>query len=316
MPRFNPRLRFLLLSGIALLLHAFLNAHADTVFMKDGRVIENAEKVRLLEGIVVYQSKGRPQSLPLRMVQRIMGENGETLYVSEDLRVERVRDREGHAEYIFYRNGKEAGRCYWDAEGGFHHVSGRIPDGSYQQFYDSGKLEREFSIRNGTLNGVSRVYYESGILEREGTFADGLEEGVSKLFFKDGSLAGKSEYRKGLKHGDTILYYPDESVRAVMQFVEGKADGEQRMFYPSGALEVRMHFRQGVKHGVIEQFYETGKARFRGMYAGGKLDGEAVTLYESGRVKSRKYFQKGRILRTEDKSTASKPADPNGATSN
>jgi len=274
---------------------------AETIILKDGRKIENVSQVKTLDNVVVFYTGTRMQTRSLKDVQRILDDRDNTIYESVDLHVKRIRQRDGRAEYVFYRNGKEAGRCYWDNEGGFHNLSGRIPDGSYDQYYDSGKLERQFTIKNGTLNGVSRVYFESGVLEREGHFINGKEEGLSKLYNKSGDLIGESEFRDGMKNGVTKLYYASGQLRAQMLFVNGTADGEQLMYYPSGELEVKMRFAGGVKHGPMVQFYESGKPKFKGTYKNDKLDGEVVTLYESGRVKSQKIFHEGRILRSDDK---------------
>jgi len=283
---------------------------AQEILLKDGRKIENIQSFRQLDQLILYQSGTVSRSIPLTRIERITNADGSVFYQSESLRVERERSRDGRAQYIFYRNGKEAGRCFWDDEGGFHMLSGSIPDGSYEQFYDSGKLEREFTIHNGTLNGESRVYYESGILERQGTFVNGREEGLSKLFYKDGSKAGESEYKNGVKDGRTTLFYPNGEVKALMLFEKGKAHGEQRMFYPTGALETTVEFVHGVKNGAIVQYYESGKPKFQGTYLNDKLHGEVVSLYESGRVKARKVFSEGRILVSDSGASVKPAAEP------
>jgi antitoxin component YwqK of YwqJK toxin-antitoxin module len=293
---FPPRPRLCLALALLGALTVPSPAWSDTIVLKDGSRINDVSRVRDADGVIIYRKDGRAQSLSAARVQRIVGADGEVLFEQEVLLVREERRSGRPSLFTFTRNGTDVATAYWGEDGIFRIHSGRIPDGLWRQFYDSGKIRREFSVREGQLNGVCKVYFESGKLEREGTFVDGRENGESRLYYPSGNIRGVSAYRNGRKHGPTRLYYESGSLHSEMAFREGEPHGEQKVFYESGATEARVHFERGVKQGPIRKFYESGQLKLEGEYVDGALEGEVIAYYESGRVKKRQYFDGGRVV--------------------
>lgn len=269
---------------------------ADKVYLKDGKVYENATSVRDFGDVVVFRTGKRSKSIQKQRIDRVVADDGTIIYENVELRVREDREP-GRSDFIFFRNEEEIGRCVWNDQGEFVVVSGTISDGIYKQFYDSGKVRQEFPFQNNQLKGTCRVYYESGKVERESFFHNGREEGTSKLYYPTGVLKGVSEFKNGDKHGPTKLFYEFGALKAEMNFRYSKADGVQKMYYESGALETEVTFKDGKKDGPIKQFYQSGKLKMTGNFQSGKLHGEVIIYYESGRVKKRRNFVNGRILK-------------------
>lgn len=275
----------------------FDSARADDIHLKDGRVIGGVDEIRDMDDIFLYRSHGRNRTINKNKIDKIVTANGEVVFQSQTLTVEKRRLPSNVTQYVFFRNQRRVGSGHWDEDGEFEIEDGDVPDGVYKQYYDSGELEREFTFKDGELNGPCRTFFKSGKVEREGFLKDGREDGISKFFYKSGALKGESVYVDGEKNGETKLYYESGSLKALMNFKNGKPSGEQKMFYDSGELETVIKFEDGEREGPVRHFYESGKLKMKGAFEDGKLEGEVITYYESGRVKKKAFFREGRILR-------------------
>ncbi|MFW5883810.1 MAG: toxin-antitoxin system YwqK family antitoxin, partial [Verrucomicrobiota bacterium] len=184
-----------------------LPSPAATLYLSDGQVIENAANVRQISDVFLYEVRGQQRTIEAQRLSRIVGENGAVIFEHEVLTVRKERDVEGRERYVFFVNGQQVAVGKWSADGIFE-IAGRLrANGIYRQYYDNGKLEREWSLANGQLNGLCKLYYDSGMLERAGQFVDGREEGISRLYYRSGGIKGESTFVGGIKHGVTRLFY-------------------------------------------------------------------------------------------------------------
>ncbi len=271
-----------------------------TVYMKDGRTYHGATDIKALDSLFFFTCNGRSYSINKNKISKIV-DNDRIIFEPAELTAKRTLNDYHEEVYIFYKNQEEVGQGSWNANGFFELKTGGMPDGEYNQYYDSGSIARDFNVKNNNLNGICRVYYESGIIQREGNFINGKENGISKLFHKDGKVQGTSIFKDGVKNGETKLFYDSGEVKAIMNFKNGEADGPQKTFYPNGQLETIVSIINGERSGPIKAYYESGKLKMEGTFRNGKLDGDVTTYYESGRVKKRKYFVNGRIMESQHK---------------
>jgi len=287
--------------ALAALLASAATARAIDIYRTDGRVYKNVSNYLKIDDYFTFDKDGKSYSIPEWDVRKVVSKNGKVIYEKLDLQAERVRppgaSDNSPFSYKFLRNGEEVGEGLWVAAGEFKVTRGRIPDGTYKAYYDSGELRRTFSFRNGELNGRCEAFFRSGRPERKGTFKNGREEGKSELYYPDGTLKGVSIYKNGLKNGPTTLYYPSEKVKAKLFFKNGQPDGKQVMYYENGNVESEVIYVDGKKNGPVKFYYESGKLKMDGKFVDDELDGVVTTYYESGRVKKRKTFVRGRVLK-------------------
>ena len=289
------KLSFLICSVLFFSMTAFLLA--DDVYMLDGHVYKNATKLSKINSFYVFNISGRNYSVNKNRIKKIIDQSGHIIFEKMVLNVDILKGKNSADSYLFYKNKQKLGTGIWASNGEFDIISGNITDGTYKNYYDSGKLRRTFDFKDNELNGWCKVYYKSGKVEREGFFKNNKEAGISKIYYDTGILKGKSTYLNGEKNGATLLYYKSGNIKAKMNFKDSAADGLQIMYYESGAVETEVFFKNGVKNGLIKQFYESGKIKMQGQLEDGKLEGKAVTYYESGRIKKKMSFHKGRIFK-------------------
>ena len=70
-----------------------------------------------------------------------------------------------------------------------------------KEYYESGALLHEYSVRDGRKHGPYRRYYESGALRMSATYRDGFMEGPEEEFFENGQL----QVRRVYCHGEFVL---------------------------------------------------------------------------------------------------------------
>lgn len=286
------------LLAMALILLASYSVHAQTVYRTDGRIYENVKNFEKIGDFFTFDKNGKTYSISETQIQKVVASDGKLIYEKLDLLAERIRhfNGDGNTEYKFSYNGEGVGRGKWVDAGKFKILEGNIPDGVYKAYCDSGELERTFSFKNGSLNGICEVFFRSGIIERKGTFKEGKEVGKSELYYPDGTLKGVSIYKNGRKNGPTTIYYPSGKIKAKLQFKNSVPDGKQVMYYESGNVESEVVYKDGKKDGPVKFYYESGKLKMEGRFVDDELDGVVTTYYESGKVKQRKTFVRGRIL--------------------
>ena len=66
-----------------------------------------------------------------------------------------------------------------------------------KEYYESGALLHEYSVRDGRKHGPYRRYYESGALRMSATYRDGFMEGPEEEFFENGQLQVRRVYCHG-----------------------------------------------------------------------------------------------------------------------
>ncbi len=280
---------------IALFLFPLL-VQSSTIYLRDGQVLEGLENLREFDNVFLYERNTRNISIPKDRIQKVIDDNGVTVF---ELLLRTMKQREDTTNTVafdFSINGQNLGFGEWYQEGKFRVTRGRISDGTYQEYYPSGRVKREYTFKNGNLNGPCKEFYASGIVERESIMENGLENGLSKNFHQSGQIAGEAFFRNGEKDGVAKLYYESGAIQSIMNFSNGKMVGKQQVLYESGQVEVEVEFDNGIKEGPIRQYYETGNIKMVGEFKNGTLEGEVINYYESGRVKERKILRKGRII--------------------
>jgi antitoxin component YwqK of YwqJK toxin-antitoxin module len=80
------------------------------------------------------------------------------------------------------------------------------------EYYESGKVLRKMTIRNGRENGIEKEYYENGNLRVETNVVDGSVYGLSKLYNEDGKLYMEINWDNG---NATQMKVYDESGKVV-----------------------------------------------------------------------------------------------------
>lgn len=132
-----------------------------------------------------------------------------------------------------YVNSLKDGLWYW-----------YFPNGNiyYKQNFNHAKRRTDFWVETNLLgneHGSYERYYENGKLEERGEFDTGYKSGKWEKFYPTGQMEYTGEYSKGKKIGNWKFFYPDGKKEAEEVF-DSKTELISRItFFPDGSLNCK-----------------------------------------------------------------------------
>lgn len=195
------------------------------------------------------------------------------------------------------------------------------------EYFDSGKIKRDFTEWDGEEDGTYTSYYESGIVSRYVEYLEGKLHGVFIDYYENSEVYEHRTYQYGVEHGPSLKYQSDDPhiLRYEGAYSEGELTGLWKGYSPQGTLTQETEYVNGVKHGIYrdyivdDEFHTTTYHSF-GQYEDGKKTGQwelgldnktpiQINWYENDiRIWSqytdsnlRNYYdESGTVIRTED----------------
>ncbi|MCO5273847.1 MAG: hypothetical protein M9900_02880 [Flavobacteriales bacterium] len=92
----------------------------------------------------------------------------------------------------------------------------------------------------------------------------------------------------------------------VVLYLKGKGEAAvkvmEKVYYPNGKLDYVGRFENGVEQGEWNYYYENGTPKYTEHWDKGLEDGVQIEYAPDGQVYLEKYFEKGKLVRTVDRS--------------
>lgn len=131
-----------------------------------------------------------------------------------------------------------------------------LDNGKKTDYFYDGKIEAEYTLLNGKLNGQLKVYYRNGKIKKIGNFSNGAENGQFKEYDEDGNLTAEYTMKNGKKNG---IF----------------------KFYENGEISSSTIYKEDVKNGQhIEYFYNKETGKLNGKYIGNYLNDEKNDIWK------------------------------------
>jgi hypothetical protein len=109
-------------------------------------------------------------------------------------------------------------------------------------------------------NNIYKHYYD-GKLQAEFTIKDGVKEGLGKIYYLNGRLSATCNYVNGLKNGVEDAYYYNSSLYRTREYSNGVLNGIEKRFYRNGKLKTQLSFKSGMPGKGLIEYYESGKLK-------------------------------------------------------
>ena len=92
-----------------------------------------------------------------------------------------------------------------------------------------------------------KEYYETGQVEAEGTLKGGEKEGLWKHYYEHGNdqLWLEINWKGGKLEGVTKAYHPNGQLGAVRYHKDNELEGPYLEFYDNGQLKSEMNYKEG-----------------------------------------------------------------------
>lgn len=91
--------------------------------------------------------------------------------------------------------------------------------GKFIDYFLSGKMQGEGTMKGGIVNGTRTLYYENGNKEYFRNYTNGIANGYSEEYFPDGKLKQKGSFKDGKDDGMWIEYYSTGNIKRQTNFV-------------------------------------------------------------------------------------------------
>lgn len=108
-------------------------------------------------------------------------------------------------------------------------------NGIKRDLYSDGTVKKEYSLKNGLLDGAVKLFYPNGKPQSTATYVAGKKSGVEVLFDNSGSTVSEISYNNDIPNGEFKLYEGGR-VTIVGNKVNGKSEGSFVSYDPQGRI--------------------------------------------------------------------------------
>ena len=128
---------------------------------------------------------------------------------------------DGSAKIYYFRDRQIIATEKLDNNAKFISLSGSIPDKTFTEYYENGKVKTVKPMKNGRQNGTVLSYYKDGTRQFIANYKDGLKDGKFSFYTARGTLMIEAEYKNDKLNGpkkdykadgtlDKITWYKDD----------------------------------------------------------------------------------------------------------
>lgn len=121
-------------------------------------------------------------------------------------------------------------------------------NGPKKEYYPNGKVCKEYTLKDGLIDGSCKFYNEAGKLVSDQYYKDGEPNGYLKTYYESGQLKTEGNMKPdGDISGLSKEYYEDGSLKKESNFIgqAPKFTGQTKTFTKSGQLKNQTTYAQG-----------------------------------------------------------------------
>jgi antitoxin component YwqK of YwqJK toxin-antitoxin module len=139
-----------------------------------------------------------------------------------------------------YKEQKKQGvqREYWSSNGKIMKQESYLNDslnGLQQEWFENGQLKNETNYIDGKKNGARNEWYENGLLNFENYFIDDSLNGIEKVWYTNGKIKSESSYKKG-KRVSYKLWFENGQLQEEADDFNYNPEGFCKIWFENGQL--------------------------------------------------------------------------------
>lgn len=157
-----------------------------------------------------------------------------------------------------FKNGERHGYFVENDEHGHPFMEGWFNEGKpvgKHIVFSHGTLLKEMDFDNGTV----KEFYESGTIKKEGTLKNGEYEGKLTQYYEDGTVLSENNFVAGKKTGTQKYFYQTGTLQAEYQTTNDILNGMYRDYHADGKIASEGMYENNMKQGIWKEYDETGK---------------------------------------------------------
>ncbi len=164
---------------------------------------------------------------------------------------------------------------------------------SSKGYYDTGELKYEYTIVNGSHEGITKEYYKNGDIHYEWNYTDDKLNGITKEYDPDGNITEWTYNSDTLKTGKTF-YMNGKNVEYLYNYKNRVKDGYVYRYYNTGEVHTKWTYDNGVLVDGIG-YYETGETKYEFKYKDGKANGITNEYFKDGHLRTKFLYKDGKL---------------------
>jgi antitoxin component YwqK of YwqJK toxin-antitoxin module len=175
--------------------------------------------------------------------------------------------------------------------------------GQAQDFYESGKVERETAYTNQARDRKVISYFPEGSVREEQQFKNNLPTGVWRTFYPNTKqVQSQQAYIAGKLSGEKLTYYSNGTVQSRLNYENGRPTGLGLDYYASGKLKAATTYVKGIKLGPYRQLREDETIEVSGTFRNNKESGVWTYFGTDGKtIVQKKTFRNGQVVTAGNK---------------
>ena len=144
---------------------------------------------------------------------------------------------------------------------------GRTTEGIY--------FRKHFGLsENCQRHGTWRSWYPNGEKMKEFSYKDGILDGSFSKWNEDGQLLTQQHYSLGKWNGTWLQFYqPPGHLKEERHYQDGKPVGIWSKWASSGLMTKKCFYSDGLKDGIFMRWHENGQLASKAIYEDGGLNG-------------------------------------------
>lgn len=122
----------------------------------------------------------------------------------------------------------------------------------------------------GEKEGTYESYYESGKIREKAIFIHGHYAGERVLFYENGQVEIIEPYdNDGQLNGIYKKYHENGAIHIEKPYVNNAIKGILKVYYPSGQIQEEVQMENNMENGPFTEYFENGEVQWKGSYLNG-----------------------------------------------
>jgi antitoxin component YwqK of YwqJK toxin-antitoxin module len=176
-----------------------------------------------------------------------------------------------------------------------------ILDGSFSKWNEDGQLLTQQHYSLGKWNGTwLQFYHPPGHLKEERHYEDGKPVGIWSKWASSGLMTEKCFYSDGMKNGISMRWHENGQLASKAIYEDGGLNGLLQEFSPSGQQLLSAGYKHGIKWGLEKKWYENGSQGSKIFWNNrGRKHGKIEAWFNNGNRKTVRHYDNGNLLEAQ-----------------
>jgi antitoxin component YwqK of YwqJK toxin-antitoxin module len=163
-----------------------------------------------------------------------------------------------------------------------------------REYYPSGKLMIEKTIKSKKLDGTYKMWYESGSIKQIAVYHKDKLDGLLECWYANGRKELEEMYANGLKNGKACYWDEQGNLLEEKFFRNDSLDGSYKMWFYTGVLKIEGSYHSGLFDGKWLYYNNFGSKVGEGYFTKGAgtltgFDGAGHKIHEVSYSKNKKH---------------------------